>query len=294
MYNREKEVKIMILLTHRLQNSRSLSASEKKIAGFVLDHPQRVVQMSSHELAEATFTSSSTITRLCRKMKTEGFGDFKIQLARELSSLNLQSKRIADNVPFTKNQTPDEIMNSILNLNYQALNDTYNNLDKVQLQRVATMLYQAPHIYLYGVGQSLILCQDFQYKLFRIRKDVNLETHAGFQLMKTTTQPEDSIALIISYYGTSSSNLRIVQSLYENRIPYILITGPNLNPLCVYAKEIIHVPPQEELIHKVASFSSRTAIQLVLDFIYSLIFAIDYERNQSYVMNEDPIQNNPK
>ncbi|MDE8304682.1 MurR/RpiR family transcriptional regulator [Erysipelothrix rhusiopathiae] len=272
-----------MLLINRIKNSTQLSDTESKIAQYILENPQLVTQLTIHELSETTYASASTITRFCRKMKTEGFSDFKVKLASELSSFSITENRIRDDVPFKKNQTSAEIVQSILSLNYQSMNDTYNNMDLEQLDRIAHKIYHTPHIYLYGSGQSLILAQDFQYKLFRIELDCNLETSLGFQSLKANTQPLDSIALIISYYGQNEHNKTIVDSLVERNIPYILITGPLNNPLCTHASEVVHVSPQEELVTKMASFSSRTSMQLVLDFIYALIFAIDYEKNQKII-----------
>lgn len=272
-----------MLLINRIKNSTQLSDAELKIAHYILENPHSVTQLTIHELSEATFASASTITRFCRKMKTDGFSDFKVKLASELSSFSITDKRIRDDVPFQKDQSTSEIVQTILSLNYQSMNDTYNQINIEQLDRIAHMIYEAPHIYLYGSGQSLILAQDFQYKLFRIELDCNLESAMGFQSLKAHTQPRDSIAVIISYYGQNENNLSIVKSLNERNIPYILITGPLNNPLCPNAAEIVHVSPQEELVTKMASFSSRTSMQLVLDFIYALIFAIDYEKNQDII-----------
>ncbi|QIK70550.1 MurR/RpiR family transcriptional regulator [Erysipelothrix sp. HDW6C] len=272
-----------MLLFNRIKNLSTLSDTEQKISHYILEHANSVTTMSIQELAEKTYTSPATITRYCRKMDTEGFSDFKVQLAKELNAHHGIEGRIRDDLPFKKNQTTTEIIDSILNLSYQSMQDTYNSLNFQQLNQIARMIYEAPHLYLYGSGQSLILCEDFQYKLFRIEKDCNFESNVGFQFMKTHTQPEDSIALVISYYGTGINNLRIMASLKERNIPIILITGPNTNPLCDYATEVVHVAPQEELITKMASFSSRTAIQLVLDFIYALVFSFEYEDNQERI-----------
>lgn len=65
-----------------------------------------------------------------------------------------------------------------------------------------------------------------------------------------------------------------------------MITGPKTNPLCDYADEVVHVPPQEELIKKMASFSSRAAIQLVIDIIYAYVFSFNYDKNSQMLSIE--------
>ncbi|UUX35410.1 hypothetical protein [Fundicoccus culcitae] len=39
------------------------------------------------------------------------------------------------------------------------------------------------------------------------------------------------------------------------------------------------MPPQEELMKKMASFSSRAAIQLVIDLIFAYVFSMNYDQN---------------
>lgn len=272
-----------MLLFNQLKNYENFSDTEDKISEYILENAKEVTNMTIQDLAKATYSSPSTISRFCQKLNVEGFSEFKVKLASEMGNYQNQDTRIEDDLPFSQNQAPKEIIQSIYNLNLQSLSDTYNHLDFDQLQRVAIMINQSPHLYLYGTGQSLILAQDFQYKLYRIMKDCHLETQVGFQHTKAYTQPKDSVTMIISYYGKNINNLRIMKYLHEKKIPVILITGPNTNPLCQYASEVIHVPAQEQLMKKMASYSSRTAIQLVLDFIYALIFALDYEHNQKIV-----------
>lgn len=272
-----------MLLFNQLKNTTILSTTERKIADYILNNYNLVINMGIKELASETYSSPSSITRFCKKLNTNGFSEFKIKLASEINSFQIRNERIEDDLPFTSNENPKQIADNILNLNFQSLNDTFNELHLKDLQRISLLIHHAPHIYMYGEGQSLILAQDLQYKLFRINKDVHLESQVGFQNLKASTQPSDSIAIIISYYGRSKSNLRIIKRLYEQNIPSILITGPSINPLCAYANEIIHVPAQEELMKKMASYSSRTAIQLVIDILYALVFSLDYEKNKSII-----------
>lgn len=272
-----------MLLFNQLKKSTDFSDTEKKIALYILDNAKEVTKISIQDLAKLTYSSPSSISRFCQKLETDGFSEFKVKLASELGGLGSQDKRIEDDLPFTAQETPKEVMQSIFDLNLQSLNDTYKTLDFDQLQRVALMINKTPQIHLYGTGPSLLLAQDFQYKLFRILRDAHVEAQVGFQHLKAYVQPKDSMTLMISYYGTGLNNLRIIKDLHKKNIPVVLITGPDINPLCQYASEVIHVPAQELLMKKMASYSSRTAIQLVLDLIYALIFALDYDHNQNIV-----------
>ena len=82
---------------------------------------------------------------------------------------------------------------------------------------------------------------------------------------------------MISYYGKGEENFKIMKKLKSRGIEVILITGPDKNRLSMLADEVVHVPTSEKLLTKMASYSSRTAIQLVLDLLYALIFSLDYD-----------------
>ena len=267
-----------MLLVDRLKKQEKFSDTEKSIARYILEHPKEVMSLTIHELSHLAFTSPASISRFCVKLGVSGFSDLKMKLSLELSSFSVSGDRIATDLPFTQNQSAHEIMSSILQLNYQTMDDTFKNLDQIQMERIAKMIFKSSHIYLYGRGQSLIQALDFQYKLFRVGIDCNLESHNGFQLMKSSTQPVGSMALMISYYGVGDENFKIMKNLKSRGIKVILITGPETNRLSILADEVVHVPPSEKLLTKMASYSSRTAIQLVLDLLYALIFSLDYNK----------------
>ena len=266
-----------MLLVDRLKKQEKFSETEKNIAKFILDHPRDVMSMTIHELSISVYTSAASISRFCVKLGVSGFSDLKMKLSLELSSFSLSGERIATDLPFTQNQSSHEIMSSILQLNYQTMDDTFKNLNQKQMERIAQLIFDSSHLYLYGTGQSLIQAMDFQYKLFRVGIDCNLEGHNGFQLMKSSTQPKGSLALMISYYGKGEENFKIMKKLKSRGIEVILITGPDKNRLSMLADEVVHVPTSEKLLTKMASYSSRTAIQLVLDLLYALIFSLDYD-----------------
>ncbi len=70
-------------LLAELQNTAHFNASEETVAQYILTNREQVLEMSIQTLSEHTYTSPSTIVRLCRKMGLKGFKDFKINRAGE-------------------------------------------------------------------------------------------------------------------------------------------------------------------------------------------------------------------
>ena len=74
------------------EQSRFFSTTEQEIAGYILNNPQLVVDMSIHELAKHTFSSASSIVRLCNHTGYSGYKEFRKAVTYELA-MREQSKR---------------------------------------------------------------------------------------------------------------------------------------------------------------------------------------------------------
>ena len=59
----------MAIVTIRLKQYRkNASPAEKAIIDYILKNPKQTSKLTIHRLAEKTFTSASSIVRLCKKM----------------------------------------------------------------------------------------------------------------------------------------------------------------------------------------------------------------------------------
>ena len=155
------------------------TASEKQVVDFIQQYPRVVINLSLEELAAETFVSQASIIRLSKKLGAKGFADFKIQLAAELSTFAQDEKEIPVDIPIPEGCTTPDIARTFYNLSRQALDTTLHALDVIALQKAATLLAYADFIHLYGRGESLIVAEDFHYKLLRIGMHSQLETLNG-------------------------------------------------------------------------------------------------------------------
>ena len=74
----------------RLREARdSISATEGSIADYLLGHPEEAMELSIHDLAERTFSSPSTIIRMCHRIGFEGYKEFRRAVTYELSLIHI-------------------------------------------------------------------------------------------------------------------------------------------------------------------------------------------------------------
>ncbi len=280
-----------MLISDLLKQSNKFTATEKLVIQYMLSNPQLVLQSTIKELGLMTNSSSATIHRICRKIHLDGFSDLKIKLAQEYNSFSIDNYRIEVDLPISQETPNDQIMKQFLNLHYQSLTDTFNNIDYIRLWNAAQMLLQASNIMIVGTGESMILGSDFHYKLLRIGKNSNLEAMEGFQLSKVQRLTnKNTVTLVISQYGRSTSVLRTIKTLAHNGMQSILITSAPQNPMIPYATMSIIVA-NSETHAKMGSFASRTAILYVLDCIYAFLFKHDFAENLQTIDKYHQIRN---
>ncbi|MFR2744990.1 MAG: MurR/RpiR family transcriptional regulator, partial [Clostridium saudiense] len=84
--------------------------AEKKIADYIVNNTQKVIDMTISELAESAGASDATVTRFCKKCHMKGFHHLKITLAREL----VESKK--DDVKISGDVSESNIKESLSNI----------------------------------------------------------------------------------------------------------------------------------------------------------------------------------
>lgn len=271
------------MIIEQLFGKKKFTESEQQIVSFIESNPRIVINLSLEELSEKCYVSQASIIRLCKKLNTKGFADFKIKLASELSTFALDDKEIHVDVPIPENADCKSIAETFFNLSTQTLKTTYNNLDFNALKRAARMLAKADLVHIYGRGESLILAEDFHYKLIRIGINSSLESQNGFQEAKCLIPNHkiNQVALLISHYCNSRQIHYIADELMSSKIPFILITAAdNPWPYDKLAAITLRIACSESRF-KIGSFASRVSMLYLLDCLYGQIFSLNYEKNKN-------------
>lgn len=278
-----------MLVKDKLKDISKFSSSERQIAEFILGHPDEFIDMSIIDVSRHLYVSKSTIIRFSKKLGFTGHKDLCLTLAKEMNTFGGNVERLEETIPFTSGDSDKTIADKITMLNFQALTDTYSYVDLDQLRKIADLIREKKKITLYGLVESFLLAADFQYKLMNIGIEANLPDVPGLYFRQSSMQEEDSLAMIISYYGRHTELIHTAQLLAMGNVHLILLTGPGNNPIIPYANEIVRVNVNEP--HpKIGSISSRTAMSLVLDIIYSYVFSSDYEKNLQYIIEKSDIR----
>ena len=93
-----------MLIRERLENF-DFSNSEQKIVTYILEKKAAIEEMTTKEIAEATYTSPSTLVRIAHKMNFSGWSDLKEAFLKEEEYLQKHFSEINANLPFQRNDT---------------------------------------------------------------------------------------------------------------------------------------------------------------------------------------------
>lgn len=276
-----------MLLIDKLKKQSNFTDAEIVLSNYILANLNDVSKMTIYELSENSFCSVATISRFCKKLKLKNFNQLKINIVKELSNLANNTQRIENNYPFLPNDSEEVVAQKIHHLAIQTINENYAAIDYMMVHHAALLLNNAEIIDIYASWNSLVSAINLHSKLLWMGKNSNLEIGQGFQRVKSTLSNEKHVAVIISHYGTNERNICISKNLKKNNTPYILITGPNLNPLCVNAKVVLHIASEESNANKIAPFSSDIAMDFVINVLYSFMFRMNFDENiyNSYYHN---------
>lgn len=262
-----------------------MSNNEKVVANYLLKADENIEKDTVRTVAEKTYTSPSTIIRLCHKLGFTGFSDFKNKFLNEVKYFNLQFQNVDVNFPFRREDTAREVMSKITDLYIETIKDTEKVVDMRTLLRCRKICSESEEIHIFSYGTYLNQAYCFKEKMMKIGKKVMISSNLNYQLYEAEIMQAGDIAIIISYSGETNNSLLIAKQCRKNNIPTIAITSIGENDLTKICDETLYISTKESLYKNIGDYSIHLSVSYVLDVLYSLIFQNDFEHFYETKMN---------
>lgn len=260
-------------LLQKLHDPYLFSDTEKGVVSYILEHPWQTAQISIGRLAEETFSSNSTILRICRKTGMNGFRQFKSELTRELEASKYVSRTVDFSQPFNIRETTGSIFQSMSSLYRNTVDVLQRSLRQDAVQQAADLICNSEHMFLYGVGDSALTCQAFLNKMMKIRCFGTLATENNDELHLSEQVTDHDCALFVTYSGKQAQYPPCIRILKENHVPVIAVTAHPESLIGKNADVLIVIEDREGRDdEKIATFYSQLCFSYVLNMIYSLVY----------------------
>lgn len=248
------------------ENSRMMNNTDRKIAEYILSHMELVAQMNIQELARATFTSASTIYRMCCNLGFQGYKEFKQALIYDVAMHNRDNK--LDSEEIQRSDSLEMIIEKVTYKNMVSLEDTKSLMDPKNLEQCVSLLEKARTVLLFGIGASFGVARDAYLKFLRINKPclVNEDWHSQL-LMARNSRPDD-LGIVLSYSGETLEILECMKEMRKNGTPIIIITRFVTSPAAKLADYSLYTAANESLFRN-GAMSSRISQLNVIDILYT-------------------------
>ncbi|MFE1628157.1 MurR/RpiR family transcriptional regulator [Brevibacillus reuszeri] len=241
-----------------------LKPSERKVAQFILAHPEDVVKLSVQKLAELSGVSEATIIRLARSLNMKGYQELKLRIAGDLTK---QTAATGSYQEIMMEGSIESIMQAVSWNNVQSIQDTLSVLSNEEVKKAVDALSGARKIDVYGVGASAVIADDIRQKFSRI--NLWCEAYSDFhaQLTSAVNLTDKDVVIGISYSGQTED---IIQSLTEARqqgATIITLTKFGPSPVADLAHIRLFTSSVEKSIRS-GAMASRIAQLNVIDILF--------------------------
>lgn len=266
-------------ITTQLSDQVNFSSNEKVIADYILKHLDEVTSMSIQELAKRTYTSTSSIMRLCSRLNISGFKELKVAILQEGNEVKNSNAPIDPNFPFSLDSSTAQIASSINNLTVQSINEAQNLLSISDINKVASILYNARQIGIFGLGDAYLAGLSFQMKMMHIGINCVSTSIPGEQNVQCSALRKGDAALLISYSGGMTPVIYCAKELKKNKVSTIAICSDPSSTLAKLCDITLVLPGKEEKMHRIGAFFSQACMDYCLNVLYSKIYVLTHKEN---------------
>jgi DNA-binding MurR/RpiR family transcriptional regulator len=252
-----------------------LTTTEQAVADYILQNSQDVIHMPIASFAENAGVVKSAIIRCCKSLGFEGYSDLKIALAMELS----QNRKLNYNPYIDTDDDAGAILDKVFSSNVKTLHDTAEKIDRKVLRTAVSLLDQAKIIYIYAIGTSSGIAQEFQYRLMQIGKTALCINDVPTMKVSSLNIKEGDVAIGISHSGRTIATIEALQAAKNQGASTLCITsypGSKITENSDYSIEIY----SDEIDYPMEAISARIAHLSVIDALTIAISAKNYEMAQ--------------
>ncbi len=275
-------------LLKTLHEKEKFSAVEQSVIKYMLDNPKLIVNMSIRELASKTFTSSAAIFRLCQKCGLKGYTEFKVKFISEVNRTSdfedgdLQGTVKDLNRPINGKDDLKSVVKKMAFLEIEAIEETKNEMDYEQLEKIASILDKAKKICLFAFDLNFYIAQETVYHLLQASRCAVCYETANSQLVNALMMNEDEVAILLSRTGENRRLIRTVRVLKERKVRTILLTGNKSTTLAKLCDEVIYVANTEEYLN-MGGLIFSIGCRYTLDVLFGILVAYNYKEVEKFI-----------
>lgn len=198
-----------------------LTASEKKLANFVVAHGQSSQSMSISELAAACGVAEATISRFCRRLGYRGYSAFRLAIAASMAAR-------AHSNPLSGEIHPDDnvaaLCSKLAGAEIDAIRETQALISPVGIRTAADILLAADRVPCMGQGSSMLLAEESAHLFITVFPGFFPVEDSHTQVVTAANLTERDAILFFSYSGSTKDLMDVLKVARQRRVKTVLVT----------------------------------------------------------------------
>lgn len=260
------------------EHQEAFSKSELKIAQFILDQPQEVLEMTAQQLARAADSSSAAVIRLCKRLKVYGFPQLKIELSADLSGGEL-NRKIQPEV--REHEEISSIKERLLLNTQYSLAETVNELDDSQISQLSQLIARSRQLLVLGIAASNLVAQDIAQKWGNVGTIVFAFNNVNDLLPIIANAGAEDILWVVDNSGETPEAVQAAQIAKERKVPIITMTKRGSSTISELSDIEIHTSQPIELPGRIAATDSLLLQFMAIDIIFYDFVSRNYKSSIS-------------
>ena len=253
-----------------------LTATEKKVADYVLSQYDQIQFMSITQLAEACGTAEATISRFCRSLKLKGFNAFKLELARR-SAVDMKPAEQSMDTLAGRSQDAGR-------LSTDAIAQTIEMVEPKQITKAVELFEKASRVLCCGAGGSMLMAEEFAHLFSTVTGKFVAVGDSHIQMSAAATMGKDDVIVLFSYSGATTNGIQLLELAQSRGIHTILVTRFNKSPAAKLADIVLRCGSNEGPF-QFGSVPAKVAQLIVMDVLYQEYRHRNQKECEEYIEN---------
>ena len=236
-----------------------LTATERKLADYVLAQPSQVQFMSITQLADECGIGEATISRFCRNLKLKGFNAFKIELAQYSASAVKQPEQPTDSLLGRSLE--------VSRLAIDAIQQTTELINPAQIQTAVELFEDASRVLCFGSGGSMLMAQEFVHLFSTVTNKFTAIADSHMQMSAAATMSREDVMVLFSYSGSTNSGIQLLELAKSRGSRTVLVTRFYKSPAANLADVVLRCGSNEGPF-QFGSVPAKMAQLLLMDVLF--------------------------
>jgi DNA-binding MurR/RpiR family transcriptional regulator len=219
-----------------------MTPTDRQIAELVLADPEKAVISTVSDLKEASGVSSGSIIGFCRRMGLNGYADFKMALARDLSNY-AESNASSD-------QQEVQSLSAVISNHQEALRQTTRMNSSEVFDEAVDQVCNAQRVTFFAEGYSTLVAELGANQFSMLGLLTSAHSDSAMQLMDAAHITGDDLAIGLSCDGNTPNTLRCLKLAREKGAATVCITNTMKSPMTEIARVSLYTAHGEHYYFK--------------------------------------------